>query len=195
VTPDSNLPLGVTPDAGRTDAAVQDASRADATAPNAGDASLPRDTDAGVVIDASAPSGGIVTVRYTTVVLGGRYSPRNVGVAWVEDASGKFVKTLNRWATHEAFDLVTWQTASNNNMVDAISTATAANFGMRQSAWNLTDVAGQVVPDGAYTLKIEVTDAHTAGTVFSVALHKGPTAVDSTQPDQRYLVNISIDYP
>jgi hypothetical protein len=191
----SSLSNAAIPDAGRSDAGAQNASRAGATAADVRDASLPRDTDAGVLIDASVPSGGVVTVRYTTVLLGGKYSPRNVGAAWVEDASGKFVKTLNRWATHEAFDLVTWRTASNDNMVDAITSATAANFGMRESVWNLTDVDRQVVPDGDYTLKIEVTDSHTAGTVFSIALHKGPTAVDSTAPDQRYLVNIAIDYP
>jgi hypothetical protein len=39
-----------------------------------------------------------LTFDVTTKAPGGRYQPRNVGAIWVEDSSGKLVKSLEVWA-------------------------------------------------------------------------------------------------
>ena len=90
--------------------------------------------DAGVLVDASLPARGSVTIRYTTLDQGGTFSPRNVGAAWVEDSSGAFVKTLDRWAAVSANRLSAWRAASNGNVVDAVTSATAAGYGAREAA-------------------------------------------------------------
>ena len=59
----------------------------------------------------------------------------------------------------------------------------------------MTDVDRHPVPDGDYTLKIEVTDRNTPpGPVFSIPLHVSPAAVDTNEPNQTFLASIAIDY-
>lgn len=41
-----------------------------------------------------AQTSGTLSVSVTTSSAGGNYTPRNILAIWVEDSSGKFVKTL-----------------------------------------------------------------------------------------------------
>lgn len=152
-------------------------------------------TDGGVLADGGFPARGPVTISYTTVNLGGTFSPRNVGAAWVEDAAGTFVKTLDVWAFVRGVFLVEWNAASGGNRVDAVTGATASRFGPRVDTWDMTDVAGNAVPDGDYILKIEFTDQNKAGPVFEFPIHKGANTPDTTLPDQSFVIDVSVDYP
>lgn len=135
------------------------------------------------------PSGpGMLTVSFTSVGPGGRYAPRNCGAVWIEDASGKFVKTIERWTAIRERYLENWSMASggwgfsifggssgdNPDQVDVVSAGTLSRHQMHMSSWNMKDVDGEVVPDGMYTVVVEVSEG-TSG-VGRVEFVKGPMA-------------------
>jgi len=47
---------------------------------------------------AMGANSGSLSFDVVTVNQGGWFAPRNVGAIWIEDSSGKFVKTLKVWA-------------------------------------------------------------------------------------------------
>jgi len=82
---------------------------------------------------------------------------------WVEDAGGAFVKTIGRWANVRKGNLVAWTTAAGANDVDAVSGATRQNHtGTLTVTWDLKNRGGTVVPDGTYTIRMELTDKNTS---------------------------------
>ena len=114
-----------------------------------------------------------VTVEMTTTVTGddaapGYFAPFNLWAVWIEDAAGNFVKTIGRNDSAAYMQhMVTWTAASGGRAVDtdAVSGATRADHGGPLSlTWDMTDRAGQVVPDGVYTIRMELADENTAGT-------------------------------
>ena len=46
----------------------------------------------------SAQTNGTLSVSVTTSSTGGNYAPRNIVAIWIEDSSGKLVKTLLAYA-------------------------------------------------------------------------------------------------
>jgi hypothetical protein len=89
------------------------------------------------------------------------YTPAHVFAAWVEDQGGAFVKTIGRFADIRKVALVAWQAKAGTNDVDALSGAT--RIGYTQPAtigWDLKDRQGNVVADGTYTIRMEVSDTN-----------------------------------
>lgn len=86
----------------------------------------------------------------TTTSYGGRFSPRNVGAIYIEDAAGGFVKTLTVWGTVELHNLTDWESLSGGNTTDAIAGATRANAGPISGSWDCTNVSHQPVSDAQY---------------------------------------------
>jgi len=124
-------------------------------------------------------TAGTLTVSVTTLRgnLAG-YSPSNIMAIWVVDGSGVFVKTLLAQAATRKSDLLKWKAAtSTNNVVDAITGATQSSYGARTCTWNGTNVSKVVVPDGNYTVWMEVTDDAVQGPFTSFTFAKGTTAV------------------
>lgn len=146
--------------------------------------------------DPGASTGpGMLTVAFMSVGPGGRYAPRNCGAVWIEDSSGKFVKTIERWTAIRERYLEKWTMASggwgfsifgggtmNADQVDVVSAGTLSRHQMHMSTWNMKNVAGEVVPDGKYSVVVEVTEG-TSG-VGRVEFVKGPMAqkVDGKAP-------------
>lgn len=138
--------------------------------------------------DPAASTGpGMLTVAFTSVGPGGRYAPRNCGAVWIEDSSGKFVKTIERWTAIRERYLEKWTMASggwgfsifggnttNPDQVDVVTAGTLSRHQMHMSTWNMKNVAGEVVPDGKYNVVVEVTEG-TSG-VGRVEFVKGPMA-------------------
>jgi hypothetical protein len=135
------------------------------------------------------PSGpGTLTVSFMSLGPGGRYAPRNCGAVWIEDASGKFVKTIERWTAIRERYLENWSMASggwgfsifggstgdNPDQVDVVSAGTLSRHQMHMSSWNMKNADGEVVPDGMYTVVVEVSEG-TSG-VGRVEFVKGPMA-------------------
>jgi hypothetical protein len=135
------------------------------------------------------PSGpGALTVSFMSVGPGGRYAPRNCGAVWIEDASGKFVKTIERWTAIRERYLENWSMASggwgfsifggssgdNPDQVDVVTAGTLSRHQMHMSSWNMKNVDGEVVPDGMYTVVVEVSEGSSG--VGRVEFVKGPMA-------------------
>jgi hypothetical protein len=93
------------------------------------------------------------------------YSPSHVLAVWVQDQGGAIVKTISRHADIRKVALVAWQQKAGTNDVDAISGATRIGYTPVSVGWDLKNRQGTVVPDGTYTIRMEVADtnATTAG--------------------------------
>lgn len=111
----------------------------------------------------SMDTGMSLSLDFTTVSQRGRYAPKNIGAVWIEDATGKYVKTLDAWAAKRARYLTKWVSKNpTGDRVDAISRATLPNHIAHHAIWNLKDSKGVVAPDGEYTIYIESTDQETS---------------------------------
>ena len=125
-----------------------------------------------------AQTSGTLSVAVTTSSAGGSYAPRNIIAIWVEDNSGKFIKTLLAYANTRRTHLNNWETTTTTagsafNTVDAVSGATQSNHGTRTCSWNSTDFSGKQVPDGDYKLKMELTDKNSTGNIATFNFTKG----------------------
>jgi hypothetical protein len=136
----------------------------------------------------SAQTNGTLTVSVATGSTGGTYAPRNILAIWVEDSSGKFVKTLLAYADKRKQHLNTWETSTTTagsmyNSVDAITGATQSSHGTRTCSWNGTNYSKTLVPDGDYKLRMELTDKNGTGNTASFTFTKGPNAQKLTPAD------------
>jgi hypothetical protein len=115
-----------------------------------------------------AQTEGTLTVTTTTSSAGGNYAPKNIVAIWIEDGQGNFIKTLLAYAETRKTHLNTWEastTAAGSpfNTVDAITGATKTTHAARTCNWNGTDVNGNLVPDGSYKVRMELTDKNSTG--------------------------------
>jgi hypothetical protein len=132
---------------------------------------------------ATASSAQRLILSVRTVSANGRYRPRNVGAIWIEDASGSWVKTLERWGERRAKWLSAFNEASGGDVTDAVTGATLATHKVHEVEWNFTDRAGCEVPDGDYQLRMELTDWSGKGPTVSVAFAKDGRSIDLTAAD------------
>ena len=147
----------------------------------------------------SAQSTGTLSVSVTTSSTGGEYAPNNVVAIWVEDSSGKFVKTLLAYAETRRTHLNTWEASTTTagsafNKTDAVSGATQSDHGTRTSQWNGTDYSGTLVPDGDYKVRMELTDKNETGNTASITFAKGPTNQNLTPANVPSFSSISLNW-
>ncbi len=146
-----------------------------------------------------AQTTGQLNITTSTSSAGGNYAPRNIVAIWVEDANGNFVKTLLAYAQNRRTHLNTWQAATaaagtEFNVVDAITGSTRTSHGTRTCSWNATDYNGLLVPDGTYSIWMELTDKNATGNFSSFEFVKGSEAVNLTPANVPSFANISIDW-
>ncbi len=107
-----------------------------------------------------------LTVSFKSTPVGATYAPLNVVAVWIEGPKvgnnlGPFVKTIGRWADVRRIDLIAWQNKAGLNDVDAITGATRQNHDNALTAeWDLKDKLGVLVPDGIYTIRMEMSDGN-----------------------------------
>lgn len=133
---------------------------------------------------AAAPAGAAgLGITLTTTPDGGPYAPRNVGAIWIEDAGGNFVKTIDRWAGIRIGSLVAWGSKSGQDS-DAVSGATRLDHSMQITVtWDLKNRAGTIVPDGTYTIRMELADSNASQPAQN---HQGTfTFAKGTAPDMQ----------
>lgn len=135
-----------------------------------------------------------VTFKVTTSSPGGKYSPKNIGAIWIENASGDFVKTLKLWADRRKQYLYTWNSASGGNTVDATTGSTRSSHGTHEVSWDLTDKNGNRVQDGDYSLIVEMTDEHSQGPLASFKFPVGEASNTLTPTDKDYFHNIELSW-
>jgi hypothetical protein len=75
---------------------------------------------------------------------------------------------LNTWESS------TTTTGSVYNVTDAITGATQSTHGTRTCSWNGKDFNGNLVADGNYNLRMELTDKNATGNTASFTFTKGP---------------------
>ncbi|MEZ4402357.1 MAG: DUF2271 domain-containing protein [Kofleriaceae bacterium] len=118
---------------------------------------------------ASIPSAAAqpsLEVTFKTTAHGGNYAPRNIVAVWVEDGAGAFVKTIGRWAATRKSHLVAWTAKAGGADADAVSGATRPDHTPPlMITWDLKNRAGAEIPDGTYTIRMELADSNatTAG--------------------------------
>lgn len=145
---------------------------------------------------------GTLSVNVTTQgtgIQGKNYAPKNSMVIWVEDEAGNFVKTLLLNAQVRVRHLDNWETSTSNagsvfNSVDAVTGPTNNNHGIRNCMWDGTDANGNLMPDGEYTLHMELTDVDATGKLAEFSFVKGPKQLDLSPEDQTSFATIKITW-
>lgn len=137
----------------------------------------------------------MVAFDVTTVSQGGRYEPQNIGAIWVEDSSGKYVKTLEVWASIRAIYLSRWLSVNAwGDQTDAVTSATLRMQKPHHATWDLTDSSGKAVPDGDYSIYVESTDQDFAGDNTSIKFTKGPKAAVVMPSDEASFKSLKLSY-
>ncbi|MBN1340455.1 MAG: DUF2271 domain-containing protein [Bacteroidales bacterium] len=136
---------------------------------------------------------GNVSFTVRTVSEGGNYAPKHVLAIWVEYNAG-FVKTRKAMANQRKQYLYTWKAASNYNVVDAITGPTLTSHTTHTVAWDCTDLSGNTVEDGNYTIWVEFTEKHAQGPLYSIGFTKGVAPQTINPPDETYFKDISLEY-
>ncbi|MEO2091771.1 MAG: DUF2271 domain-containing protein [Gemmataceae bacterium] len=108
------------------------------------------------------PAGYEVTVKLELPAMGGRYRRPYVAV-WVEDADGKPVRTVTVWGNNPRWisTLSGWWKVGKEDkaLVKAVTRATRQP-GKYEVVWDGKDDAGKALPQGTYTVKVEVHREH-----------------------------------
>ena len=121
----------------------------------------------------AASSQGSLQVDFSTGLLpAGDYDKagmqENYGVVWIEDDAGRYVSGLTQWGEKYRLRLTTWLFGSGRTPVEPLKgrlgcadpdivTQPTIHMHTRQTVlWRSTDTAGDIVPDGNYTLWFEV---------------------------------------
>ncbi len=142
--------------------------------------------------------GGQVRITATTTTKGGLYAPANVVAVWIEDSTGTFVKTIDRWSQVRTNYLLAWTAKAGIGDTDAVSGATRIDHATPLDiTWKLK--VNQVeVPDGTYTIRMESTETNSIsqadnneGTFTFV---KGPQAQSQTALASGGFTNVSIEF-
>lgn len=155
--------------------------------------------------NANSQTPGTMTFTFTNPVPGNNAS-KNVFAVWIEDSTGKFIKTRCRyWSTKTNDHLPSWKTKSSQNTVDAITGATLTSatnpsaFGSKTFTWNGTDVNGNIVADGTYKVLVESSwcnpePANNQHKFISSFTFEKSSTQTSTSPTDVNLNNISISW-
>jgi hypothetical protein len=142
-----------------------------------------------------------VQIQVRTVTTDDGYSPRNIGVIWIADADGRWVKTLKRWANRRLSHLVEWRAVTakagaGGDMTDAVSGATLSTHRLHTATWNCTDRLRQPRPLDFYRVVFEMTETNSdkddPGELHAVELDLAEPTFDRTYPDAEYFTDIKI---
>lgn len=136
---------------------------------------------------------GEVTFTVKTVTNNGNFAPRHVLAIWAEDNQG-FVKTRKLRANQRKQYLYTWRSVSGDNVIDAVTGATLTSHQTHTISWDCTDVEGNVVPDGEYTIYIEFTEQHAQGPITGITFTKGAEEQHLTPADENNFIEMMLDF-
>lgn len=144
---------------------------------------------------------GTLTVTFTTVTTGGLYAPRNCGAVWIEDSMLAYVRTLELWTAERQMSIVQWNTRACHAdptylKPDVTTSATLSDPKTHTSKWDMTDFRGNVMPDGQYTLWMQVAENEIfpEGPFLEIPFTKGAMPFTLMPPDQPGFKGITITY-
>jgi hypothetical protein len=127
-----------------------------------------------------ASSASSLVFDVTTSPVGGRYQPRNIGAIWVQDSSGKLVKSLEVWAGVRRRYLTQYSSALAGATIDVTASATLPSHRAHHAIWDLKNRSGAAAPPGTYTLVTEMTDGDMTGRSFKVTFDTSAGAQTQT---------------
>jgi hypothetical protein len=163
------------------------------------DAALGGGSDSGSGSDSGTATAAPQTMRlaFTTTESGGPYRPSHVVAVWIEGAGGAFVKTIERWSNLRTSSLVAWNQQSGGD-ADAVSGATRNAHNELVVTWDLKNRQNTVVPDGTYTIRLEVADENATTTAQNnqgtFTFTKGTAPENQAGLDNGGFTNVSISY-
>lgn len=135
---------------------------------------------------AGAATSGEVTIDFTYAASGGGQAHNPYLAAWVEDAEGNLVDTLAVWyeqsrkGTRWLNELSAWaQADGSSESLDAVSGATRTP-GDQSLLWDLTDLEGDAVDAGTYTVYVETAREHGPHSLISQEITVGSSATTAT---------------
>jgi len=152
---------------------------------------------------ADVEARGAVNLTFTTTPLpapDNLYAPFNVVAVWIESAPGNtFVKTMARWSAARTIHLVSWNAKAGLNDVDAVVGASRLTDNTSEMvSWNLKNKLNATVPDGIYTIRLEMgqtnstTPAQNRQGTFTFT--KGPAPQVQTGLSNGGFTNVTINY-
>lgn len=153
---------------------------------------------------------GQLTVTTLPVSLNGDagvYGTRSITAIWIQGPTDTtFVKTLSVMAGRRMINLRSWLGNSKTKLItapvtniysflepDVITGATDLEHVLIDGTWSGKDPQGAIMPDGEYTVKLEMAQDNQLGYNASFKFTKGPAAVSLT-PTDAVFSNLSIGW-
>lgn len=133
---------------------------------------------------AAPPTEGTLEVHVNIRGDSTGFGPRHVVAVWVEDANGRFVRTLAVEGRKQWKRLEAWRaSAGREGRADAVTGATRTDWGWFSTSWDGTFSGGTPAPDGKYRVRIETTWWNGAGPrVDDLTFTKGAASQQLTRP-------------
>jgi hypothetical protein len=131
----------------------------------------------------AASSATSLAFDVTTSPVGGRYQPKNIGAIWVQDSSGKLVKSLEVWAGVRRRYLTRYSTALAGATIDVVASATLPTHRTHHATWDMKNRNGAIAPPGTYTLMMELTDSDMTGRSNKLTFNTDAAAQTLTPSD------------
>jgi hypothetical protein len=155
-----------------------------------------------------------LTLDFTTKTQHGKYTPANVGAAWVEDEDNRdsWVHTFELWGSlSEDVPVYTAAKGPLYNVLlgpnswmfgpdagidppDVITGATHRMHGPHSESWNLKDMQGVEVHDGNYRVRIEVAEEGGGGVeqLLTIPFVKAGKPIVVALPDSEFFSDIKL---
>ncbi|MCX7818837.1 MAG: DUF2271 domain-containing protein [Kiritimatiellae bacterium] len=150
----------------------------------------------GVRVALAAPTGGTLELGVTIRGDSTGFGPRHVVAVWIEDAQGRWVRTLAVEGRKQWRRLEAWRAAAGRLAgPDAVTGATRTDWGRLTASWDGLMAGGTPAPDGEYRVRIETTWWNGAGPrVDNLKFTKGPSPQQVTLPDTGPFREIRLDW-
>lgn len=146
----------------------------------------------------NAQTSGTLTFSCKTYAPNGTWGTKHTMAVWIQNNANpsQFIKTKAQYGDDKDH-LTSWWPISGNNVVDAVTGATRTSYQPIQVSWNGTNVSNVVVPDGSYSIYIEMgwgSNKTSAHAVSSFTFTKGPNSQHLTPAGTTNFSNVVLDW-
>ncbi len=123
------------------------------------------------------------------------YGTDNLLAIWIQNSASAFIKTKIKYCSNgDIGHLSTWVAKSGQNVVDATTGPSRSSYGTVTFLWNGKNVAGTVVPDGSYSVWLEMAWDDNDNTLNSFSFTKGASVFHSTPANTANFLSLVLDW-